>query len=218
MSAIQPLLRVEQVTHGLGGSESAPVLREVDLEVAPAALLALVGRSGSGKSTLCHLVAGLGAPRSGRILLAGRPVHEIMDWAAISLLPQRLALVEELSLAENIMLPTTLANRRRPPAEGQALIGALGLAEVADRLAPQASLGEQQRAALARALVLRPRLAVLDEPTGHQDDEHVLLVLAALAAARDAGTAVLVATHDDRLLDLADRVVRLNRGEVSDRS
>jgi ABC-type lipoprotein export system ATPase subunit len=208
------LLSVEQVTHGLGSAGSAPVLRAVDLQVADAALLALVGRSGSGKSTLCHLVAGLGAPWSGRILLDGRPAHEIMDWAVVSLLPQRLALVEELSLAENILLPTTLADRRRSPDEGRALITALGLGEVADRLATQASLGEQQRAALARALVLRPRLAVLDEPTGHQDDEHISLVLEALKAARDSGTAVLVATHDDRLVDVADQVVRLHHGQV----
>jgi ABC-type lipoprotein export system ATPase subunit len=137
-----------------------------------------------------------------------------MDWAVVSMLPQRLALVEELSLAENILLPTTLAGRRRPPDEGRELITTLGLGEVADRLATQASLGEQQRAALARALVLRPRLAVLDEPTGHQDDEHVSLVLQALKAARDSGTAVLVATHDDRLLDVADQVVRLHHGQV----
>jgi ABC-type lipoprotein export system ATPase subunit len=81
-------------------------------------------------------------------------------------------------------------------------------------LATQVSLGEQQRAALARALVLRPRLAVLDEPTGHQDDEHVELVLQALAAARDWGTAVLVATHDNRVLEVADQVVRLQLGQV----
>lgn len=209
-----PLLQVEQVTHVLGGPSSAPVLRAVDLQLEPAQLLALAGRSGSGKSTLCHLVAGLGAPQSGRILVDTRPADQIDDWAVVSLLPQRLALVEELSIAENVLLPTVLAGRTVPDGQAELVLQALGLGEVADRLCVQASLGEQQRAALARALVLRPRLAVLDEPTGHQDDEHVELVLAALAAAREVGTAVLVATHDERVLAVADRVVRLQQGQV----
>jgi ABC-type ATPase involved in cell division len=95
------------------------------------------------------------------------------------------------------------------------VIDALGLGAVSDRLATPVSLGELQRAALARALVLRPRLAVLDEPTGHQDDENVELVLQVLSAARDWGTAVLVATHDDRVLEVTDRVVRLQFGQVT---
>jgi ABC-type lipoprotein export system ATPase subunit len=208
-----PLLRVEQVTHHLGDRTSAPVLRDVDLEIDEAQLVALVGRSGSGKSTLCHLVAGLGTPGSGRILVDGQPADQVQDWAVVALLPQRLALVEELTIEENILLPTVLAGRR-PTADARVVIDRLGLEAVAGRLATQVSLGEQQRAALARALVLRPRLAVLDEPTGHQDDEHVELVLQALAAARDWGTAVLVATHDNRVLEVADQVVRLHHGQV----
>jgi ABC-type lipoprotein export system ATPase subunit len=209
----EKLLRVERVTHYLG-ADSPPVLREVSLEFEQGRLLALAGRSGSGKSTLCHLVAGLGRPDSGRILLDGRPADQVEDWAVVSLLPQRLALVEELTIAENVMMPSILAGRSVDAAIAQPVMAGLGLDEVADRLATQASLGEQQRAALARALVLGPRLAVLDEPTGHQDDEHVELVLAALAAARDRGTAVLVATHDDRVLAVADQVIRLHLGQV----
>jgi putative ABC transport system ATP-binding protein len=211
-----PLLRVEQVTHVLGGAGSVPVLQGVDLHLAAAQVLALVGRSGSGKSTLCHLIAGLGRPGSGQILVAGRPAHQVEDWAVVSLLPQRLALVEELTIAENIALPTVLAGRDVAADQVRLVVEALDLGAVADRLSGQASLGEQQRAALARALVLRPRLAVLDEVTGHQDDEHVDLVLQALGGARERGTAVLVATHDDRVLAFADRVVRLQHGQVVD--
>lgn len=76
-------------------------------------------------------------------------------------------------------------------------------------------MGEQQRTAVARALVLGPRLAVLDEPTGHQDDDHVEQVVAALAAAARGGTAVLVSTHDRRVWEVADRVVRLDEGRVA---
>jgi ABC-type lipoprotein export system ATPase subunit len=84
------------------------------------------------------------------------------------------------------------------------------------RLIGDTSLGEQQRVALARALVLTPSLLVLDEPTGHQDDEHVGHVLDALSRAGDDGSAVLVASHDDRVLAVADRVVGLADGSVMD--
>ena len=94
------------------------------------------------------------------------------------------------------------------------LLAALDLDELAHRVAADTSLGEQQRTALARVLVLSPRLAVLDEPTGHQDDDHVEQVLAAVRRAAAAGTGVLVASHDERVLDAADRVVRLDRGRV----
>jgi putative ABC transport system ATP-binding protein len=205
------VLRVDGVTHRLG---STSVLIDVDVEIDDVGLVALAGRSGSGKSTLCHLIAGLGSPSAGRIRVGGQAADKIDDWALVSLLPQRLALVEELSLRENVLLPTVLAGRNRPEADAQRLLDALGLAAVADRPATATSLGEQQRAALARALVLRPRLAVLDEPTGHQDDANVVLVQEVLAAARDEGTTVLVATHDDRVLAVADQVVRLHGGRI----
>ena len=81
-------------------------------------------------------------------------------------------------------------------------------------MARQTSLGEQQRTAVARAIVLRPSLVVLDEPTSHQDDEHVDQVLDAFLAVRDHGTALLVASHDERVMDVADRTVRLDEGRV----
>lgn len=226
-TAPEPLLRVERVTHRVGAAGSAMVLHEVDVTVAAAECVALAGRSGSGKTTLCHLVAGFGRPTSGAVLVAGTPADEIDDWAVVSLLPQRLALAEELTVAENVMLPLLLRVARRGSAgdrsaaaaavtaRGEQLLEILGLAALAGRLAGQTSLGEQQRAALARALVAFPRLAVLDEPTGHQDDGHVDRVLAAIALAREHGTAVLVATHDERVLRAADRIVSMREGRLA---
>lgn len=200
------LLEVQDVSHRIG---SSTVLHDVSLTVDRPALVALAGRSGSGKTTLCHLIAGIGAPSSGRILVSGTPAADVDDWAVVSLLPQRLALVEELSIAENILLPSLLG-----PGPAVTTSVELGLEEVSGRLAGQASLGEQQRAGVARALVLGPRLAVLDEPTGHQDDDNVTRVLTVLLAARDAGTCVLVATHDDRVLEAADQVIRMEHGRL----
>jgi ABC-type lipoprotein export system ATPase subunit len=185
----------------------------VSLDVAPGEVVALAGRSGSGKSTLCHLVAGLEPPTRGTVSVGGTRATDVDDWAVVSLLPQRVGLVPELSVAENVLLPAWL--RGLDPA--LETLETLGLADLAGRAAGQLSLGEQQRAGIARALVLRPALAILDEPTSHQDDEHVELVSKAVDRARLAGTAVLVATHDERLLAAASRVVRLTGGVVDPR-
>ena len=198
------LVEVQSVSHAKG------VLRDVSLSLPPGKLAVLAGRSGSGKSTLCHLIAGVMRPSSGSVLVSGKPAHRTRDWATVSLLPQRLALEPELSVAENAQLPAGL---RGHPAD-ERLLDRLGLATIAARRARDTSLGEQQRTALARALVLTPAVAVLDEPTAHQDDEHVHLVLGALRAAVDAGTLAIVATHDQRVIDVADTVIRLASGRV----
>ena len=202
------MIRVDNVTHRQG---TVTILRDVSLSLGGAALVVLAGRSGSGKSTLCHLVAGVMRPSAGSVLVADGPAHRVRDWAVVSLLPQRLALAPELSVAENALLPARLRGRAVDPL----LLESLGLDAIADRPVHETSLGEQQRTALARALVLGPSVAVLDEPTGHQDDEHVGLLLDALVAAARAGTLVLVATHDQRVIDVADETVRLSSGRIA---
>ncbi|MFF5085425.1 ABC transporter ATP-binding protein [Actinoplanes sp. NPDC000266] len=202
-----PLIEVREVSHTRSGTR---VLDGVDLTLDAAGTAVLAGRSGSGKSTLCHLIAGVMTPTSGSVMVAGRPAHPAPDWATVSLLPQRLALEPTLTVAENVLLPAGL---RGHPAD-HAVLDRLGLTAIADRPARDTSLGEQQRTALARALILGPAVAVLDEPTAHQDDEHVQLVLDALSEAATTGTLVLVATHDQRVIDGADVVVRLRSGRV----
>ena len=204
------MIRLDNVTHRRG---TVTILRDVSLSLGDAALVVLAGRSGSGKSTLCHLVAGVMRPSAGSVLVADGPAHRVRDWAVVSLLPQRLALAPELTVAENALLPAQLRGRPVDPE----LLGRLGLDAIADRPVHETSLGEQQRTALARALVLGPPVAVLDEPTGHQDDEHVGLILNALVAAARAGTLVLVATHDQRVIDVADETVRLRSGRIEGR-
>ncbi|GAA0464562.1 ABC transporter ATP-binding protein [Paractinoplanes deccanensis] len=229
------LVEVHDVSHTRAGTR---VLDDVTLTLDQATTAVLAGRSGSGKSTLCHLIAGVMTPSSGRVLVAGRPAHPAPDWAVVSLLPQRLALDPTLTVAENIELParlrnavpgprvrersgsSTVADAEVPGRSGPSAVAeldlreCLGLAAIADRPARDTSLGEQQRTALARALILSPAVAVLDEPTAHQDDEHVHLVLDALTAATTAGTLVLVATHDQRVIDIADTVIRLHSGRL----
>lgn len=207
------VLEVRGVDHRLGhGATGTHVLRGVDLDVHAGEVVALAGRSGSGKSSLCHLVAGIGRPVAGRLSLSGRPTRRIRDWTVLSFLPQRLSLVPELTVDENVGWPCRLAGKQVPAG----LLVDLAIDHLAARPVSLASMGEQQRVGLARALATVPVLTVLDEPTGHQDDDNVDRVLSVVRAAADDGTAVLVATHDDRVVRAADRVVRMADGRVVD--
>jgi ABC-type multidrug transport system ATPase subunit len=187
------------------------ILDDVSFDVASDELLVLSGRSGSGKSTLLHLMAGISAPTSGSIV-AGPALDAESGWAAIALAPQHSAVSPGLSVRENVELPGAL-HGITPRAD---LIAALDLESIADRPAADTSLGEQQRTAIGRALALGPTLALLDEPTSHQDDDNVDRVLSVLADARARGTAVVVATHDERVRAIADRVLALVGGRLAD--
>ncbi|WP_395656937.1 ABC transporter ATP-binding protein [Nocardioides sp.] len=208
-------LTVHEVGHGYGArGRRVEVLHHVSLTVAPGELVALAGPSGSGKSTLCHLAAGLETPDRGTVTVDGRPATGAADWSVVAVVPQQHGLLAGLSVEDNVCLPAYRA--RVDPAEAFArLAEQLDLAAFTQRGVRETSLGEQQRTAVARALLLGPRLAVLDEPTGHQDDDHVAQVVTVIAAAARAGSAVLVATHDPRVWEVADRVVRLDEGRVT---
>lgn len=210
-----PGLTVREVAHGYGaGDGRVEVLHDVGLAVAPGELVALAGPSGSGKSTLCHLAAGVESPERGSVAVDGAPTAGLADWSVVALVPQQHGLLAGLSVEDNVCLPAYRAGV--DPAEAFArLVEALDLGAFTGRGVRETSLGEQQRTAVARALVLGPRLAVLDEPTGHQDDDHVAQVVLALQGAARAGSAVLVATHDARVWEVADRVVRLDEGRVT---
>jgi ABC-type lipoprotein export system ATPase subunit len=206
-----PRLQLHEVEHG-ERAPGVPIVRRVDVDLAPGRLVVLLGRSGSGKSTLCQLVAGLEAPDRGEVLLDGRPAHEVHDWAELALLPQRFGLPPELTVTECVSLPAWLRGRTVPAD----LLEDLDLVHLADRLTSEASRGEQQRVALGRAAVLGPRVLVADEPTSHQDEAHTVRVLGVLAAAAAAGSLVVVATHDERIAEAADEVIRLTTGPTGD--
>ncbi len=195
------------VTHG-ERSAGVPVLADVSMTAPAGSVVVVEGRSGSGKSTLCQLVAGLEPPDRGEVLVAGIPAVAVRDWGRLALLPQRLGLPPELTVRDNVALPCWVRGRELPAG----LLERLDLDHLADRLAGQASRGEQQRVALARAVVLGPEVVVLDEPTSHQDEGHAEVVVAELLRLARAGTTVVVATHDPRIVGTADTVVHLHAG------
>ena len=207
--------------HGRGRA-ARRVLDGVDIDLRAGELVALVGPSGSGKSTLLHLIGGLDRPDAGRVSVAGVRLERARERTLADLRRRHIGfvfqffhLIPELTGEENVQLAARMtscngAGRRR----AQRLIEDLGLAEVGGSRPHELSGGEQQRFALARALVNDPSLILADEPTGNLDSEagdHVLGLLRRLAS---EGRAVLLVTHDHDATATADRVLNLRDGRL----
>jgi len=199
------------------GRERVHALRGVSIEVSPGEVVALLGRSGSGKTTLLNCLLGWETPDAGSVEVPGAPTPQAAGWSAVAVVPQRFGLLDELTLADNVAMAARLAGAPDVRRAAVAALETMRLAHLADRMPDEVSLGEQQRTALARALVVRPSFLIADEPTGRLDEElstHVLATLREVYAA--AGTGVLVASHDPVVVGAADRVVRLSDGQVVD--
>ncbi len=227
-----PVLSAWSVQKSVGrGRAARRVLNGVDLEVDAGELVAVLGRSGSGKSTLLHLLGGLDRPDAGTITLAGQTLTGASDRVLtrirlrrVGFVFQSFQLVEELSGEENVLLPTRLPGA--PPGgvkRGRRLIAELGVASVAARAPHELSGGEQQRFAIARALVNDPVLVLADEPTGNLDTSAAADVLDLLRSLGGEGRAVVIVTHEHDAAAAADRVLhmadgRLGTSELSERA
>ncbi|MGL5930785.1 MAG: ABC transporter ATP-binding protein [Dermatophilaceae bacterium] len=217
----EPLLRARDVTHAFGSTRA---LRGVDLEVDDGEIVAVTGPSGSGKSTLLLCLAGLLVPDDGTVEIAGTDLHRLgpaartaMRRELVAVVLQYGSLIPELTAAENVMIPQLLGGRRRADAAPLAhrWLERLGVGSVAAVRAEVLSGGQRQLVAVARALVTSPRLVLADEPTGALDSAAADLVMRELVgAAREAGTAVVVVTHDARVAAHADRDIHLWDGQV----
>lgn len=203
------------------GRAAVRVLDGVDLELAAGELVAVVGRSGSGKSTLLHLLGGLDRPDAGTVELDGVRVeraseHELarVRREKVGFVFQAFHLLPELSGVENVLLPARITRDRGALRRGRSLLERLGLDGVGARLPVVLSGGEQQRLAVARALVNDPLLVLADEPTGNLDPESGAHVVELLRGAAGAGKAVLVVTHELGVVERADRILRLERGKL----
>jgi ABC-type lipoprotein export system ATPase subunit len=218
------LLRAAGLVTSFGeGRAARRVLDGADLDVAGGELVAVLGRSGSGKSTLLHVLGGLDRVQSGTIEVAGERVDGASErrlaalrrrW--IGFVFQFFHLLPELSGEANVRLAARVRGAD-PHAHRRAveLVDRLGLRDVAGLSPTQLSGGEQQRFAIARALVNDPRVILADEPTGNLDAASGRDVLGLLREQADAGRAVLLVTHDDAATAVADRVLRLHEGRLS---
>lgn len=202
------VLEVRGVTKSFDDHTGArKVLDGVDLTVRRGEIVALMGRSGSGKTTLLTIVAGFDQPDEGTVTLAGGRA-----WNDLAILPQALGLLAELTVAENITLPLRLAGTG---ADAGDLMDRLGIRHLADRFPSECSLGEQQRTALARAAIVHPRVLVADEPVSHQNHAWAEVMMALFVDLAAAGTACLLATHDEIAVQTAHRVIEMRDGRVA---
>ena len=186
------------------------VVDDVDVDVLPGRMLGITGPSGSGKSTLLAVLAGLLVPDSGSVDPEDRA-------AATGIVFQGYGLLPVLTASENVELPLQLlgVDRDAIRARTQTALVRAGLGDITDRLAEELSGGQRQRVAVARALVVEPRLLVADEPTAELDADTAVHVLAALRAEATAGAAVVLATHDPDVAALCDDTLHLVDGRAA---
>lgn len=210
------------------GNELVNAVNGLNLNVNDGQLLAIAGRSGSGKTTLLNLMAGLDQPTEGKVLFEGRDLNEMVDKELVDLrrksigfVFQSFGLLPLLSAYENVEIPMHIAGvsgreRRKKASEALELVG---LTDRAKHRPFELSGGEQQRVAMARALVNNPKIVFADEPTGELDTttaDNISIMLRQIMVER--GITLVVATHDTALMTKADRVVKLVDGIIVDDS
>ena len=206
------------------GTDGNPlrILQDIELEIMPGEAVAVVGASGSGKSTLLGLLAGLDTPSHGSVQLDGNELFAL-DEDGRAMLRARLLgfvfqsfqLLPPLTALENVMLPLELANDDQAEAKARAMLERVGLGERLKHYPKYLSGGEQQRVALARAFVVRPKLLLADEPTGNLDaatGAQIIDLLFELNA--EAGTTLVLVTHDEMLAQRCGRQIRLAGGRI----
>ena len=220
------LQHVSKVYNTPAGSFVA--LHEVDVALRSGEFVSVVGKSGSGKSTLANMLTGIDHPTSGQVRIGDTYVHRLSEserarWRGTNLgiVFQFYQLLPMLSLLENTMLPMDLAGTCSPAQRRERALGLLdrvGLAQVADKMPAEVSGGQQQSAAIARALANDPPLIVADEPTGNLDSRAAETVFAIFEELSRQGRTILMVTHDSSLARRAPRTILLADGEVVDQT
>ena len=204
------------------GQVRVTALDGVSLSVPTGQFVAVMGPSGSGKSTLLHCLAGLDAPTSGRVLIAGADLTGMDDRQLTDVRRDQLGFVFQsfnllptLTAEENILLPLRLAHRRPQPQWWDAVVSALGIGDRLTHRPTELSGGQQQRVAVARALIGRPAVVFADEPTGALDTASAASLLETLARmCAELGQTVVMVTHDENAAAATSRVIRLRDGHV----
>jgi len=222
-TAEQAVIRCDSVTKTFReGKLNVPVLRGIDFTIAPGEQVAIIGASGSGKSTLLHILGGLAAPTTGKVIVSGQDINAlgqaeqgVLRNQALGFVYQFHHLLPEFTALENVAMPLLI--RRMAPADALArardILEQTGLSTRLDHKPGELSGGERQRAAIARAMVTRPRCIMADEPTGNLDSNtaqsiHELM----MELNREFDTSLVVVTHDMGLAEKIGRIVRIEDG------
>lgn len=200
------------------------VLHDINLQIFPGEFVAIVGPSGNGKSTLLNLLTGIDQPSSGQVIVDGAALHTLSNeqlsvWrgAHLGIVFQFFQLLPTLNLLQNVMLPMDFLgklSRSQRRERAMQLLERVGLADAFERLPSQVSGGQQQRAAIARALANDPPLIVADEPTGNLDAATADDVFDLFAHLRDQGKTLVMVTHNEILANAASRKLEIRCGRI----
>ena len=219
----EPVIAVERITKQVHDSSGTlTILHDIDFTLAAQESAAIVGASGSGKSTLLAIVAGLDTPTSGTVRLCGVDLFSLDEDARAEVRAERLGFVFQsfqllgnLTALENVMLPLELQGRPDARAAAREMLGRVGLGQRLGHYPKVLSGGEQQRVALARAFVVRPAVLLADEPTGSLDFATGANVMALMFELnREAGTTLVLVTHDREIAARCDRQLRIEAGRL----
>ena len=199
-------------------------LKGIDLQINPGEFVSIIGKSGSGKSTLLNMIAGIDRPTTGEVLVNGTPVHELDEdrmagWRGgnLGIIFQFFQLLPSLNLMQNVILPMDLAGKyasRERRGRAEHLLEIVGLEDQKDKLPSMVSGGQQQRAAVARALANDPPILIADEPTGNLDSKTAETIFALFNDLVSQGKTVIIVTHDSSLAKRAHRTALIADGEI----
>ena len=222
-----PVISIQNLNHYFGKrSLRQQILFEINLTVQPGEIVILTGPSGSGKTTLLGLIAGLRSIQQGSVRVLGRELCRATDKQLLQLrrqlgyIFQTHNLVPFLTACQNVQMSLELRqniSKQKVRSRSEAILEAVGLKHRMDYYPEQLSEGQKQRVAIARALVTQPRIVLADEPTASLDRNSGRAVVEILQQlAKHQGCSILLVTHDHRILDLADRLVHMEDGRLSD--
>ncbi len=221
----QPIVEVKNVVKSFPvGDKDVTILKGVSLAVNQGEFVSIVGPSGNGKSTLLNMITGIDRPSDGEIMVTGQPVHRLSEnklaaWRGqnVGVIFQFFQMLPALSLRQNVIMPMDFANKYTPKERRERamhLLELVGLADQADKLPSMVSGGQQQRAAIARALANDPPLLVGDEPTGNLDSRTATEVFDLFNKLVSQGKTMLMVTHDKELARRVPRVVEIVDGKI----
>ncbi len=207
------------------GDGEITILKSISFDVKNGEFVSIVGPSGNGKSTLLNMITGIDRPTAGEVIVTGREVHKMSEnqlaaWRGenVGIIFQFFQMLPALSLLQNVILPMDFANKYSPKERRERamhLLDIVGLADQADKLPSMVSGGQQQRAAIARALANDPPLLVADEPTGNLDSRTAGDVFDLFNRLVEEGKTMLMVTHDKELARRVPRVVEITDGKIT---
>jgi putative ABC transport system ATP-binding protein len=219
------LINLEKITKDYADEELiTPVLRGIDLNVNESEFVAIMGASGSGKSTLMHIIGFLDKATSGKYFFDGEDINQFDDSKLAQIRNQKIGfvfqaynLLARTSVLENILLPTIYSphpDRKKAEDKARQILAKLNLSHRIDHQPNQLSGGEQQRAAIARALINEPRLILADEPTGNLDSKSGQEVMEILQILNEEGNTIVMVTHEKYVAECARRILTLKDGQI----